>query len=123
MVSRDEMQKWLFVSDEESHQVLSTPTQIPEIPDKTLSRTNAPVSPSASTSSEGFITNKRTSRHRRDATKEAIVALWGQKGLVDGIMVVQRDKTVNDWLHEKGRQKVSPKTISRAVKELFGDRT
>jgi predicted Fe-S protein YdhL (DUF1289 family) len=34
MVSRDEMQKWLFVSDEESHQVLSTPTQIPEIPDK-----------------------------------------------------------------------------------------
>src|ERR1019366_2369618 len=95
LVSRDEMQKWLFVSDEEPNQALSAPTQIPEIPDKTLSHTNAPVSPSASTSSEGLITNKRTSRHRRDVTKEAIMALWRQKGLLDGVMVVQRDKTVN----------------------------
>src|ERR1019366_9395171 len=95
LVSRDDIQKWPFVSDEEPNQALSAPTQIPEIPDKTLSHTNAPVSPSASTSSEGLITNKRTSRHRRDVTKEAIMALWRQKGLLDGVMVVQRDKTVN----------------------------
>jgi hypothetical protein len=35
MVSRDDLQKWPFVFDEESHQVLSAPAQISEIPDKT----------------------------------------------------------------------------------------
>jgi hypothetical protein len=118
MVSRDEMQKWLFVSDEESHQVLSTPTQIPEIPDKTLSRTIAPVSPSASTSSEGPITNKRTLRHRRDATKEAIMAIWGPKGLPAGLMDPRRDKAINDWLNKKGLQPVGARTIRRAFAEL-----
>ena len=118
LVSRDDIQKWPFVSDEEPNQALSAPTQIPEIPDKTLSHTNAPVSPSASTSSEELITNKRTSRHRRDVTKEAIMALWGPDGLPGGLMDPQRDKAINDWLNKKGRQPVSARTIRRAFAEL-----
>jgi hypothetical protein len=118
LVSRDDIQKWPFVSDEEPNQALSAPTQIPEIPDKTLSHTNTPVSPSASTSSEGLITNKRTSRHRRDVTKEAIMALWGPDGLPGGLMDPQRDKAINDWLNKKGRQPVSARTIRRAFAEL-----
>lgn len=80
-------------------------------------------SPNASPSSEGLITNKRTPRHRRDATKEAIMALWGPDGLRAGLMAPQRDKTINDWLNEKGLQPVGARTIRRAFAELGRGRT
>ena len=47
LVSRDDIQKWPFVSDKEPHQGLSGPTQIPEISDKTLSHSGAPGRPSS----------------------------------------------------------------------------
>jgi hypothetical protein len=47
LVSRDEMQKWLFVSAEEPDQPHPAPTQIPEIADKTLSHSGAPGRPTS----------------------------------------------------------------------------
>ena len=82
-------------------------------------------SPNASLSSEGLITddNNKTSRYRRDAVKEAVVAIWGPDGLPAGIMAPQRDETINKWLKKNGRQEVSPKTISRVVTAMLRGRT
>ena len=47
LVCRDDIQKWPFVSDKQSDQVISAPTQIPKIPDETLSHSGAPGRPTS----------------------------------------------------------------------------
>ncbi len=63
----------------------------------------------------------RSTRHRRDATIEAIQAIW-PNGVPSGIMVRNRDDAINIWLKQHGRETVSSKTIGRALAELQRDR-
>jgi hypothetical protein len=117
LVSRDDMRNWPFALEE----MPPSSTQFPETPDVALSQENEllglkaePVPVDAA---------EKRWRHRREATKEAIRAIWGAKGLPPGIMVRQRDDAINKWLVERGRQKVSSETIKRAFAELQHDRT
>jgi hypothetical protein len=71
LVSRDDIQKWLFVSDEKSHQVLSAITQIPEIPDKTLSHTGLPGHPSARQLVEAELDRRINSKEPLSESKTA----------------------------------------------------
>ena len=103
MVSRDEMQKWLFLSDEESHQVLSTPTQIPEIPGKTLSHSGAAGRP--------------TSKHLVEI--ELIRRI--ESGQKLAISKIAEAKSLSDWLASTypKEARMTAKTIGNAFpKEL-----
>jgi len=57
--------------------------------------------------------------HRREATQEAIRAIYGANGPPPGITEGKRFEQVNRWLRERGRAPVSQPTIRRAMHNLF----
>ena len=51
---------------------------------------------------------------RREAIRAAVKELWPD-GLPQGLMVKQRDRTVQDWFKQRGLQQPSGRTILRAL--------
>ena len=103
LVSRDEMQKWLFVSAEEPDQPHPAPTQIPEIADKTLSHSGAAGRP--------------TSKHLVEI--ELIRRI--ESGQKLAISKIAEAKSLSDWLASTypKEARMTAKTIGNAFpKEL-----
>ncbi len=116
LVFGDDLEKW-FASEDELHQVRSVPAGATKASDDAFSQENGDLAPATLPSSE-----RLSQAHRRNAVKEAILAIWGTSGLPSGIMAAQRDVAVNDWLRANGRTTVGPRTIRRAVRELNEER-
>ena len=103
LVSRDDIQKWPFLSDEEPHQALSAPKQIPEIPGKTLSHSGAAGRP--------------TSKHLVEI--ELIRRI--ESGQKLAISKIAEAKSLSDWLASTypKEARMTAKTIGNAFpKEL-----
>jgi hypothetical protein len=95
LVSRDDIQKWPFVSDEEPNQALSAPTQIPEIPDKTLSHSGGPGRPTSKHLVKLELTRRIESGQKLAKSK------------------IAEAESLSDWLasNHRGQPGMSAKTI------------
>jgi hypothetical protein len=106
LVSRDDIQKWPFVSDKEPHQAPSGPTQIPEISDKTLSHSGAPGRPSSKHLVELELTRRIESGQELAESKEA------------------EAKSLSDWLgsNHQEQARMTAKTIENAFRSKLNQR-
>jgi len=71
----------------------------------------------------GLQTSDHFLKHRREAVKQALKAIWGLDGPPPGVMETIRNRQVNKWLAENGRASVSEATIRRALSEMRAERT
>jgi hypothetical protein len=106
LVSRDDIQKWPFVSDEEPNQALSASTQISEIRDKPLSRSGAAGRPS----SKHLVEN------------ELIRRLESDQQPADSLKA--EAESLSDWLKFKhpNEARMTAKTIENAFRTELNQR-
>jgi hypothetical protein len=112
LVSHDDMQN--FAPEEETDHVTSVSAAVSS---EVLNQTTIPSGPNHLP-----FEKTRSRHHRRDATREAILAVFPH-GLPSGVMVRERDNRINTWLTENGLERVSSKTISRSFSDLRRDRS
>jgi hypothetical protein len=63
-------------------------------------------------------TASRSRAHRLEATKQAILELWGGNGPPAGLTEDMREQAISQFLKEKGLVRVSKATIRRALSSL-----
>jgi hypothetical protein len=111
LVSRDEMQKWLFVSAEEPDQPHPAPMQIPEIADKTLSHSGAAGRPTSRHLVKGELMRRiESGQPLADSIKDETESLSGWLESEYPNQPPMTAKTIENVFRSEVNQRVAKKT-------------
>jgi hypothetical protein len=80
------------------------------------------LSPTPGSSSLPATISRPPRAHRLEATKQAILAMWGRNGPPAGLPEDMREQKISEWLKANGLVRTSKSTIGRALSVLSSSR-